>query len=370
MASTIEGRVSYRQVGTRGNGRIRKGSPQKVVAKDSSRVPRSVSSIPSKFETTLHVGTRESNAFGARTHRFVEPDNERPGPGAYHKKVSMEKDSKTCGSVSKLGMGTGFVSKVKRFDNTRAIEDSLRPGPGSYDFRKAYTKKDHNRASNTSNFMPPRRFRDEPVGVPANLNPGPGDYEAKDRSQQAYHRNNRAMSSNFVSSSKRGDYKVSTAPAPGQYNIKSGMDVKPLKDKMGNQMPSSAFRSASERNKALFWSPEVPGPGAYESQSAAKCATTDIVQESMPSSMFSNTVQDRFGTPYVPRTAKLEMPGPGWYEKEAERPKAMVSTSSFLSSVQRDGERTKVQTAPGPAFYKPESGIQKSYLLNATRKWI
>jgi len=289
-------------------------------------------------------------------------------PGPTTKRCPWKKTHQTCGSVSKLGMGTGFVSKVKRFDSSKSVEASLRPGPGSYDSRKAYAKKDYNKAKNTGNFMPPRRFRDEPIAVPANSNPGPGDYMAKDQSQQNYARNNRSMSSNFVSNSKRGDYKVSTAPAPGQYNVRSGMNARPMLDKMGNQMPSSAFRSASERNKALFYSPAVPGPGAYESQAAAKCATTDVVQESMPSSMFSNTVQDRFGTPYVPRTAKLEPPGPGWYEKEVERPKAMVSTSSFLSSVQRD--RDRAQTAPGPAFYKPDGGANKSYLLNATRKWI
>lgn len=35
---------------------------------------RAVPSIPSKFETTLHVGQRERNAFGTRTHRFNPSD--------------------------------------------------------------------------------------------------------------------------------------------------------------------------------------------------------------------------------------------------------------------------------------------------------
>jgi hypothetical protein len=228
-----DARISYRQVGTASSnpGTVRKGSPQKVVARESSRVPRSVSSIPSKFETTLHVGTQESNGFGGRTHRFFDPDNDRPGPGAYHKKPTLERDASTCGSVSKLGMGTGFVSKVKRFDTVKQIEGTLRPGPGSYDFQKAYSKKDYNKAKYTSNFMPPRHFRDEPVGelkptpfslycttasrrlyaflyvenllllfrppptplvvVPVNANPGPGDYMAKDQAEQKYSRNNR-----------------------------------------------------------------------------------------------------------------------------------------------------------------------------------
>jgi hypothetical protein len=64
--------------------------------------------------------------------------------------------------------------------------------------------------------------------------------------------------------------------------------------------------------------------------------------------MFSNTYQDRFGMPYVPRTAKMELPGPGWYQKESERPRALVSSSAFLSAVQRENEGAQAQTAPGP----------------------
>eukprot|EP00961_Rhodomonas_salina_P053930 724071-Rhodomonas_salina.2 len=40
---------------------------------------RSVASIPSKFETVLHQGNQEQNAFWSRTHRFAYGDNELPG---------------------------------------------------------------------------------------------------------------------------------------------------------------------------------------------------------------------------------------------------------------------------------------------------
>ena len=125
-----------------------------------SLLQRTVSSIPSKFETTLHKGRREQNAFGGRTFRFRNNEvggyisffslsrscaaethtwasfrplllqNDIPGPGSYYKKPTLVRSANTCGSVSHLGFGSGFVSKSKRFTGAHGVNV---PGPGSYE---------------------------------------------------------------------------------------------------------------------------------------------------------------------------------------------------------------------------------------------
>lgn len=87
------------------------------------RAKRSQPSIPSKFETTLHVGQRERNAFGTRTLRFTPGEHELPGPGNYHRNSSMVR---TGASVSKLGAGVGFVSKVRQAAARLAAHRSAR----------------------------------------------------------------------------------------------------------------------------------------------------------------------------------------------------------------------------------------------------
>jgi hypothetical protein len=49
---------------------------------------RAIASIPSKFETVLHEGGKEKDAFWSRTHRFKYQDDEMPGPGTYALKLA------------------------------------------------------------------------------------------------------------------------------------------------------------------------------------------------------------------------------------------------------------------------------------------
>lgn len=88
-----------------------------------------MASIPSKYETVLHREPVERNAFGTRTNRFGESENELPGPGTYYKPPSLVKTTTDSGSVSRLGYSTGFVSKTKRFSDR--IKEVV-PGPGQY----------------------------------------------------------------------------------------------------------------------------------------------------------------------------------------------------------------------------------------------
>ena len=98
---------------------------------------RAQASIPSKFETTLLVGTKERNGFGNRSHRFKDATTEVPGPGQYGCPKAggvVVRQQVTCGSVSSRGFGTGFVSKTDRFreEELRQRLERQIPGPGTY----------------------------------------------------------------------------------------------------------------------------------------------------------------------------------------------------------------------------------------------
>jgi len=98
---------------------------------------RSVASIPSKFETTLLVGTGERNGFGNRSHRFRDPSTNTPGPGQYGAPAPagvVVRDIKSCGSVSTKGYMGGLISSTDRFVAAarQADKDRAGPGPGSY----------------------------------------------------------------------------------------------------------------------------------------------------------------------------------------------------------------------------------------------
>ena len=181
--------LSYRQVGTRSAGSVYRGSTGRKTSTAIGK--RASSSIPSKFETTLHQGTEEKKAFGSRVHRFREHDDPLPGPGSYHRSTTLVRDAATCGSVSQRGYSTGFVSRSDRFNKTTAVVSALAPGPGSY------------RSYNTANTVPARDFRQAAtqaifappthpsaagrgdVASSAREVPGPGHYDIKHRESTA-----------------------------------------------------------------------------------------------------------------------------------------------------------------------------------------
>jgi hypothetical protein len=363
---------SYRQVGRSVTGSISKkwGQDNHV-----AQQPRTVSSIPSKFETTLHSGTREQNAFGGRTFRFGVQETANPGPGSYYKKPSLVRSAENCGSVSHLGFGSGFVSKSKRFSSTRLDQESHLPGPGSY--AEAKVEHQFNRSGVTGNFIQPKRFRDQVVvPTPEQLTPGPGYYKPNEKQYGAVERLAPNKMSVFRSSSKRGYQPQTSGPAPGQYEVLHtvGNLLPAAHGGKSACLPHAAFRSNSEKvSKELFY-PEktkfgkLPGPGSYEVDESERAATRDLVAAAQPSSMFANNMQNRFGDAYVKRTMADATPGPGWYGTEAERQRGVASSSFFMSATGRSGDRGR--KAPGPAFYKPDRTIKKSFLLNATRKWV
>ena len=134
---------------------------------------KNFSTIPSKFETTLFTGNKERDGFGSRAHRFVDVENDLPGPGTYNDHESKILDHKV---YSKKGLGSGFVSKTKRESGFKATSSA--PGPGNYErggsFYEAVKQSNRaNRSGSTSTFKPPTQ---RSVMVASDPLPGPTDY--------------------------------------------------------------------------------------------------------------------------------------------------------------------------------------------------
>lgn len=209
---------------------------------------------------------------------------------------------------------------------------------------------------------------------PNQVTPGPGDYQPVTASQRREARFKMEKSSQFKSASTRGYVPPTSGPAPGQYEVLHTMGNLLPGNRGGKSacLPHAAFRSSSEKvSKELFY-PEktkfgkLPGPGSYDAQEADRAARVDLVSAAQPSSCFSNNMQNRFGQPYVRKTVQESTPGPGWYGQETSQPRAVASSSMFMSGVRRE-DGTGPQKPPGPAYYKPDLVNKKSFLLNATR---
>lgn len=121
---------NFRQVGRLTDGVLLRSAMVKAAQK------RTAISIPSKFETTLITGDREKNAFGNRTHRFLNNETAVPGPGTYDgRPPPLVRNPETCGSVSHRGYG-GFASKSSRMgaeQNRMDYDNATAPGPGDYE---------------------------------------------------------------------------------------------------------------------------------------------------------------------------------------------------------------------------------------------
>ncbi|ETW03045.1 hypothetical protein H310_05475 [Aphanomyces invadans] len=344
---------NFRQVGTKATGQLKKGAGMSRQHADASRT---TSSIPSKFETILNLGERETNAFGSRTNRFGEPENELPGPGAYYKPPSMVVTHAKSGSVSKKGMGTGFVSKVKRFNDSN--HDPV-PGPGQYT-ATMLEKSNFNRRIGLSSFARVERMANQSAGSA----PGPGEYnQAVDGFDARVEKGSRSV---FASRTNRGFVPRAEGPAPGQYENVLALEQE---IRRGQSHAQSIFKSTVRRVETPKQS--VPGPGAYRVEAAEHCLRHDTTAQAQASSMFKKGAADRFGRALERKTDVFEVPGPGAYasDRDEATTSSTVASSVFKSNVKRSqGERAT--KAPGPAFYKPSSPGKKSHLLNGTKKWL
>eukprot|EP01029_Cantina_marsupialis_P028817 TRINITY_DN778039_c0_g1_i1.p1 TRINITY_DN778039_c0_g1~~TRINITY_DN778039_c0_g1_i1.p1 ORF type:complete len:363 (-),score=60.91 TRINITY_DN778039_c0_g1_i1:123-1211(-) len=359
---------SYRQAGTSRSGTLVKGPP--LIPKNTGtlkpRPKRAVPSIPSKFETILHIGNREKAGFGSRIQRFKNEDRDNiPGPGEFHKSDTLEKMSD---SISRKGYGNGFVSKTSRFDDDIGDKRYM-PGPGSYNppIRKAQPM---SFAENTAIFRKPRYYRDDPTILPTTITPGPGAYITSSLPSTSTDPKpfKQVASSTFRSKTKRNNYLGGKdGPSPGQY------DPQPLSKSL---VPASASFKSTAPKIAHDQKRIDPGPGSYLGPEDNSWKATlkggggkKGIKKVLPSSSFCGNGSDRFS-----RQTGAEHIGPGSYETEAisSKPSKPSHTSVFSSKTQRGLIFKKHEIRPpGPAYYKKvEAPSKKTYMLNLDRKWI
>ena len=207
---------------------------------------RSVASIPSKFETILHEGGRENNAFWNRTHRFTYTDNEMPGAGQYFKAQNPER---IAPSYSKKGY-TGMISKSSRFVPMRR---ATAPPPGTYDptggFKAITDKRDYSVVNYTSMFAKPIVAPDYIKGRRNQeiVEPGPGTYNVHGELRSSV-KNGKKMP--FSTSSTRFRHHIAGdvdgyagPPAPGAYDHESINKITGAMQSLNSNVPSASFNS-------------------------------------------------------------------------------------------------------------------------------
>ena len=302
---------------------------------------KSTPSIPSRRRISPKKVRSVPKAFGVQSRRFDHPENTAPGPGQYHKPETLVREMKTCGSVSKLGYGVGFISKVKRFQTSQ--DEELLPGPGSYQLPPSSIKAATPRPQTLPSTTKPLNNVDH--------SPGPGEYSPK-----LIHRR-LGITSSF--STTKTDHAVSKedTPPPGSY-------YKPLKASTSHSA-AAAFRSKAKRGTA-FGKVATPGPGQYDQTTG----TSKPDGEQGPSRLFAPTNLDRFGEPYERKSMTSKVPGVGHYPTHTPKRLGKQIASSFVSKSKR-GFEASAKAPPGPAYYTPQQVLNKrSHLLNTGQHWV
>jgi len=370
---------------------------------------RAVASITSKFETVLHEGGHERDAFWSRTHRFQYAENEMPGPGTYGPPRSAES---VAPSFSKKGY-TGMASKSKRFGIGLRTQG---PAPGTYDalgcFKAVKDRRDFSVGITSGAFATPIVAQ----GAAAHrkgftIAPGPGQYEipglAAAIMKQTMNKGKRAP---FLYGSERKgafptvdpDDETSGGPAPWTYDPEAINRQTGAFKLLTSKAPSSAFCSKTTRllqtagvdkivemlkphpslgpslgihvdirGSGISKPRSAPGPGQYDPYARDHAITLDYVRHS---SVFADTQNDRFGIPTVPKATHIDVPGPGSYHVPSKlnlvQFKAEATSSAFLSTADRSqGGAVPRRVAPGPAYYNPPTPKHKSFHYNTSGRW-
>ena len=372
MATGAEA-ISFRQVGKKPQGNVFRGG----LCGQRSGITNTAS-IPSKFETTLFTGSKEKNAFGSRSYRFSEHENDLPGPGAYEETARFRDDR----IYSKKGLGVGFASQAKRAADLAPKGQQSVPGPGNYEARNATLAQSARRSGGSSSAFKPPSMRsvtvaDEPM-------PGPGHYERKGTlgaggptigPKPAEPTALRPGAPRTVRYTDRAPMR-NAMPAPGQYEPKAGNAAH-----ADAALPTAAFRSTvpiggdkgarrATREQQLgvveVAAERRPGPGEYDGFSSS------FAHSRRRSPQFCDSALDRFGRVAAPRhaTAPSLTPGPGAYYREPVREVAPISSSVFMSGSKR-AQPAVATGQPGPAFYKPDDGAGKrSFHLNVVQRFM
>jgi len=334
---------------------------------------RSSSSIPSKFETVLHAGNKERNAFNCRVYRFNEHESDLPGVGKYN---TQGVPLNTSTSVSKRGMG---MMASKDFTNKSFTWTGIKaavPGPGSYCPESQFDKTWQPEVTDRCLFA----GRNGKSFYSSDLTPGPGDYEPSAAPSSSVKPADCGAA--FNSRAIRLKDKRSKCPAPGAYEIAK---LPFSKHDYGGSMPSSSFTSGVMRDKvadtAAKKNAQLPGPSSYDGIEAHKLGL-----HGAGSHMFTGKVAKApfaFADQEVIE-ARLQAkhdgtPGPGSYfdpdKPGTQNPKVrqQQATGSFKSKSSRTPSFLNPKKTPGPSHYKaPGIGkaLKKSFHLNTTGTWV
>lgn len=360
--------VKSTRIGARRDGKLRTG----VVSAHAGEGAKA--SIPCRFET-IFSGQREHNAFGRRTYRFDDPEDDLPGPGAYSRDRSIVKQA--AASFSKKGM-SAFATPVGLMKQSTA---SRAPGPGAYtkdvipSNPALLDKGAHASERPTAVFVNPtpkpvlRSVRPTPAP------PGPGQYYPQDL-PTTLNGPCAAMSSRAATGSPVGSQRsaVPDSIGPGSY-IKPEHVGLIVKDAMrpshfslsGTRRfgPPKGHEEATRRVLSTSLPPILAA--SYDVDRLAVPSVVKEVREDQrrsvrsegaggsrtvkPSFMFCDTNLDRFGNPVIRYTAPpSDALGPGSYELEKQPKRMLISSSWALSGTKRDEIKDRYQP-PGPAYY-------------------
>ena len=210
-------KVNFRVQGRLPHGQIRRPA-------DANDVGTNRPTIPSKLETILYKGDRETLGFGSKDLRFTANMESTPGPGQYGSGgkgcvEALEKNE----SFGIKGTGS-FASRSYRFPFARATGG---PGPGAYRAVPISSASDPK--------VPSASFQkqvDLPIRVGGNrVAPGPGEYNVK-----LLDSGNCPGAAAFRSRQKRGNFgrDQSATPGPGEYqragSLVERFDIEPYSD--------------------------------------------------------------------------------------------------------------------------------------------
>ena len=338
-------------------------------------------SIPNRFETVLNTGVRENNAFGRRTYRFDEPENELPGPGAYAKPRSSVLKPKI--NFSKKGSAAFASAHKAGFSEDSPMIPT--PGPGAYNREDGATAKPKS-AHPSPAFAAPSPKPIVAVKKAKTVGPGPGSYVLPDSWTKV-------PCAAGVSRAVRDTFDLvdRSAPGPGEFQRMEDLDSCKVRDKTRVSAFNASSTSRFESKKTKL----APLPPSLTSRvGATNELLVDILEEKRaaqqvrenlhataaghsptvmqkipkPTSAFAESNLDRFGSPTT-RFSAQEPPdvGPGSYTKEEKPRRLLISSSWALSSVPRSGVTTDRYKPPGPAYYNPAfpTGKQSHHVPSA-----
>jgi hypothetical protein len=356
-------KVNFRVAGRLPRGQIRKPA-------DMNEVGTNRPTIPSKLETILYKGDRETLGFGSKDLRFAANMESTPGPGQYGSGKGCVDDLQNNDSFGIKGTGS-FASRSNRFPFARATGG---PGPGAY--------RPVARPAASDPKVPSASFQKE-VDLPIRIGnkriaPGPGEYNVKLPDNR-----NCPGAATFRSRQKRiGNFgrDASATPGPGEYTkVRSGSApahtrdcraafAQPTKSAQSEVLPINpdlpAVRPEIDPTGTLARprapAAAKPGPGDYN----VDVVLTEYTACVKGSSAFVE------GNSHLPRRPKALTPGPGEYATKSSIGSAGGGRAAFADT--QDRNRTVVASAaPGPAYYEQKPlEEKKSFHWNMRKKWV